>query len=94
MHSSLRKISTLPDDTNIYCGHEYTLVSQSTFILQQFILCIFSDFFKMCWQTHINEWFSQSNSKFAMSIEPGNEALKSYASHLAHLRNKGVPTVT
>ncbi|KAM7465271.1 hypothetical protein LguiB_012833 [Lonicera macranthoides] len=59
MHSSLKKISTLPDDTNIYCGHEYTL----------------------------------SNSKFAMSIEPGNEALKSYASHLAHLRNKGVPTI-
>ncbi|CAK7322650.1 unnamed protein product [Dovyalis caffra] len=25
MHSSLKKIVLLPDDTNIYCGHEYTL---------------------------------------------------------------------
>ncbi|KAK6146321.1 hypothetical protein DH2020_020190 [Rehmannia glutinosa] len=58
MLSSLRKITSLPDDTNIYCGHEYTL----------------------------------SNSKFALSIELGNEELKSYATHVAHLRNKGLPT--
>jgi hydroxyacylglutathione hydrolase len=59
MHSSLTKISALPDDTNIYCGHEYTL----------------------------------SNSKFAMSIEPSNEELKSYALQIAQLRDKGVPTI-
>ncbi|XP_042027817.1 probable hydroxyacylglutathione hydrolase 2, chloroplastic [Salvia splendens] len=59
MLSSLRKIVALPDDTNIYCGHEYTL----------------------------------SNSKFALSIEPQNEELKSYASLIAHLRNKGLPTI-
>ncbi|KAJ6991460.1 hypothetical protein NC653_019596 [Populus alba x Populus x berolinensis] len=60
MHSSLRKIVSLPDDTNIYCGHEYTL----------------------------------SNSKFALSIEPNNEALQSYAAHIAHLRSKSLPTVS
>lgn len=27
MLSSLKKITSLPDDTNIFCGHEYTLVS-------------------------------------------------------------------
>ncbi|KAM1037058.1 hypothetical protein FF1_031971 [Malus domestica] len=59
MHSSLTKITSLPDDTDIYCGHEYTL----------------------------------SNSKFALSIEPENEALQSYAAHVIHLRNKGMPTV-
>ncbi|GMP78675.1 hypothetical protein CsSME_00034520 [Camellia sinensis var. sinensis] len=59
MFSSLKKLASLPDDTSVYCGHEYTL----------------------------------SNSKFALSIEPGNEALKSYAAHVAHLRNKGLPTV-
>ncbi|KAK4566606.1 hypothetical protein RGQ29_002750 [Quercus rubra] len=59
MLSSLKKITALPDDTNIYCGHEYTL----------------------------------SNSKFALSIEPKNEALKSYASHVAHLRSKGLATI-
>ncbi|XP_020085875.1 probable hydroxyacylglutathione hydrolase 2, chloroplastic [Ananas comosus] len=32
MLSSLRKIMSLPDDTNIYCGHEYTL-SNSKFAL-------------------------------------------------------------
>ncbi|XAR71110.1 Hydroxyacylglutathione hydrolase [Bertholletia excelsa] len=59
MLSSLEKIMSLPDDTSIYCGHEYTL----------------------------------SNSKFALSIEPSNRALQSYASQVAHLRNKGLPTI-
>ncbi|OMP11755.1 Beta-lactamase-like protein [Corchorus capsularis] len=59
MFSSLQKILSLPDDTNIYCGHEYTL----------------------------------SNSKFALSIEPKNEALQAYAAQVAHLRNKGLPTI-
>ncbi|XP_043706520.1 hydroxyacylglutathione hydrolase 2, mitochondrial-like [Telopea speciosissima] len=59
MLSSLSKIMSLADDTNIYCGHEYTL----------------------------------SNSKFALSIDPNNEALQSYATHVAHLRSKGLPTV-
>lgn len=59
MLSSLKKIMALPDDTNIYCGHEYTL----------------------------------SNAKFALSIEPENEALQSYAAHVAHLRNKNLPTI-
>ncbi|XP_057997964.1 hydroxyacylglutathione hydrolase 2, mitochondrial [Hevea brasiliensis] len=59
MHSSLRKITSLPDDTNIYCGHEYTL----------------------------------RNSKFALSIEPNNKALHSYAAHVAHLRSKNLPTI-
>ncbi|XP_022980059.1 probable hydroxyacylglutathione hydrolase 2, chloroplastic [Cucurbita maxima] len=59
MLSSLKKITSLPDDTNIFCGHEYTL----------------------------------SNSKFAMSIEPKNEALKSYATQVANLRSKGLPTI-
>ncbi|KAI5582984.1 hypothetical protein POPTR_007G131300v4 [Populus trichocarpa] len=59
MLSSLKKIVSLPDDTNIYCGHEYTL----------------------------------SNSKFALSIEPNNEALQSYAAHIAHLRSKSLPTI-
>ncbi|VFQ70713.1 unnamed protein product [Cuscuta campestris] len=59
MLSSLRKIMLLPNDTNIYCGHEYT-------------------------------W---SNSKFALSIEPGNEELQSYALQVANLRKKGLPTI-
>ncbi|KAM6584759.1 hypothetical protein CsatB_011761 [Cannabis sativa] len=56
MLSSIRKITSLPDDTNVYCGHKYTL----------------------------------SNSKFALSIEPENEALQSYATHVAHLCNKSL----
>ncbi|GAA0176183.1 hypothetical protein LIER_29223 [Lithospermum erythrorhizon] len=59
MFASLKKITSLPDDTNVYCGHEYTL----------------------------------SNSKFALSIEPGNRDLLSYAAHVSHLRNKGFPTI-
>ncbi|KAK1294927.1 putative hydroxyacylglutathione hydrolase 2, chloroplast [Acorus calamus] len=59
MLSSLNRITSLPDDTKIYCGHEYTL----------------------------------SNSKFALSIEPKNKALQTYASQVADLRKKGQPTV-
>ncbi|CAH8362683.1 unnamed protein product [Eruca vesicaria subsp. sativa] len=35
----------------------------------------------------------KSNSKFALSIEPNNEVLKSYAAHVAELRNKKLPTI-
>ncbi|KAH1224680.1 putative hydroxyacylglutathione hydrolase 2, chloroplastic [Glycine max] len=59
MLSSLKRIMSLPDDTSIYCGHEYT----------------------------------SSNSKFALSIEPENKELQSYAAHVANLRNKGLPTI-
>nr|ACU18557.1 unknown [Glycine max] len=59
MLSSLKKIMSLPDNTNIYCGHEYTL----------------------------------NNTKFALSIEPENEELQSYAAQVAYLRSKGLPTI-
>ncbi|KAG6533239.1 hypothetical protein ZIOFF_007105 [Zingiber officinale] len=59
MLSSLHKITSLPDETIVYCGHEYT----------------------------------QSNSKFALSIEPNNEALQEYAAHVAQLRSKRLPTI-
>lgn len=35
----------------------------------------------------------QSNAKFALSIEPKNEALQAYAAHVSNLRNRGLPTV-
>ncbi|KAE8729743.1 Hydroxyacylglutathione hydrolase 1 [Hibiscus syriacus] len=59
MLSSLQRIMSLPDETNVYCGYEYTL----------------------------------SNTKFALSIEPKNDALQAYATHVSHLRNKELPTI-
>ncbi|KAG0476702.1 hypothetical protein HPP92_013543 [Vanilla planifolia] len=59
MLASLQKIMSLPDDTSIYCGHEYTL----------------------------------SNSKFALSIEPRNKVLAEYATQVARLRQKNLPTI-
>ncbi|CAN1160825.1 Hydroxyacylglutathione hydrolase 1, mitochondrial [Linum perenne] len=35
----------------------------------------------------------ESNSKFALSIEPNNESLESYAAQVAHLRSKSLPTI-
>lgn len=35
----------------------------------------------------------QSNSKFALSVEPANEVLQSYAAYVAELRDKKLPTV-
>ncbi len=59
MWTSLSKLMTLPDDTKIYCGHEYT----------------------------------ESNGRFALTLEPGNQALKARMAQVAAARAAGKPTV-
>jgi hydroxyacylglutathione hydrolase len=59
MWASLSKLAALPDDTRVYCGHEYT----------------------------------QSNARFALTMEPDNAALKSYAAEVDRLRAEGKPTI-
>jgi len=59
MVSSLAKFMALPDQTQIFCAHEYT----------------------------------QANGRFAISIEPGNEALQSRMIEVDSLRLAGKPTV-
>jgi hydroxyacylglutathione hydrolase len=59
MWNSISKIAALPGDTNIYCGHEYTL----------------------------------NNARFAMTIEPGNEALQARVAEVEALRASGKPTL-
>ena len=59
MWQSLSKLMKLPDDTKIWCGHEYT----------------------------------QSNGRFALSIEPGNQTLKARMDEVNALRAAGKPTV-
>jgi hydroxyacylglutathione hydrolase len=59
MHASLKKLMALPDNTKVYCGHEYT----------------------------------ESNLRFAMSIEPKNPKLASRFERVQGLRSRGTPTV-
>ena len=59
MWSSLGKIAAWPDDTRIYCAHEYTA----------------------------------ANARFALSVDPDNEALRSRAREIERLRAAGEPTV-
>jgi hydroxyacylglutathione hydrolase len=59
MWESVSKIAALPDDTRVYCGHEYTL----------------------------------SNGRFALTIEPENEALKKRVADVESLRAAGKPTL-
>ncbi len=59
MWSSLSKLRAWPDDTVIYCAHEYT----------------------------------QSNARFALSVDPTNEALQSYAAEVEAKRADDKPTV-
>jgi hydroxyacylglutathione hydrolase len=59
MWSSLSKLAKLPDETRIYCGHEYT----------------------------------QSNGRFALTLEPGNADLKKRMEGVVAARAKGEPTV-
>ena len=59
MWASLQKILAWPDDTLIYCAHEYT----------------------------------QANARFALSVEPGNEALEERTREVERLRSRNAPTV-
>ncbi|MEE9253969.1 MAG: hydroxyacylglutathione hydrolase [Pseudomonadales bacterium] len=59
MWSSLEKLIALPDDTVVYCAHEYT----------------------------------QSNARFAVTVEPGNEELLERAEEIDRLRKEGIPTI-
>jgi hydroxyacylglutathione hydrolase len=59
MWESLQKLAALPDDTTLYCAHEYT----------------------------------QSNARFAITIEPSNRALQARIGEIDTLRAAGKPTV-
>jgi hydroxyacylglutathione hydrolase len=59
MWTSLSKLMTLPDDTKVWCGHEYT----------------------------------QSNGRFALTLEPGNADLTARMDGVNAARAKGLATV-
>lgn len=56
---SLLKLRQLPDDTVVYCGHEYTL----------------------------------ANGRFAVTVDPGNAALKARLAHVEKTRAANKPTI-
>jgi hydroxyacylglutathione hydrolase len=59
MWNSLLKLRALPDETQIYCGHEYTV----------------------------------ANIRFALTIEPDNQALKARAAEVKRQVAAGAPTI-
>jgi len=59
MWSSLQKFDPIPDDTLVYCGHEYT----------------------------------QSNARFAVTVDPDNEVLQRRAAEVERLRDAGERTI-
>ena len=59
MFANMQRYATLPDETVIYCGHEYT----------------------------------QSNARFALSVEPDNANIAARAQEVEALRAAGEPTV-
>jgi hydroxyacylglutathione hydrolase len=59
LYASLQKLAALPDDTSVYCGHEYTL----------------------------------SNARFALTVDPTNEALRLRALEVENLRAAGKMTL-
>lgn len=58
MHRSVSQFSSLPPETLLHCGHEYT----------------------------------QSNARFALSVEPGNAALRRRSAEVDRLRAAGLMT--
>lgn len=59
MWTSLSKLMTLPDQTRIFCGHEYT----------------------------------ESNGRFALTLEPGNQALQRRMEEVRAMRGRKEPSV-
>jgi hydroxyacylglutathione hydrolase len=59
MWASLCRLRALPDETRVYCGHEYT----------------------------------ESNARFALTLDPGNSALQARAEEVRALRARDLPTV-
>jgi hydroxyacylglutathione hydrolase len=59
MRDSLQKLATLPEDTMVYCGHEYT----------------------------------ESNGRFALSVDPQNQNLIQRMTEIKDLRAAGKPTL-
>jgi hydroxyacylglutathione hydrolase len=59
MYAALQRLAALPDETRIYCGHEYTL----------------------------------ANGRFALTVEPGNEALVRRVAEVAAMRERGEVTL-
>jgi len=59
MWQAMEKLAALPDDTRVYCGHEYT----------------------------------QSNGRFALTIDTGNQDLARRMDEVAALRAAGKPTI-
>jgi hydroxyacylglutathione hydrolase len=59
MWEGVKRLRDLPDETLVYCGHEYT----------------------------------ESNARFALSIDPDNEALKARAAEVTALRKAARPTI-
>ena len=59
MWTSLQKLRALPDETHVYCAHEYT----------------------------------QANARFAVTVEPNNQALLERAAEIDRMRSAGKPTV-
>lgn len=59
MFANLRRLSALPEDTAVYCAHEYTL----------------------------------SNGRFALTVEPDNEALAARVAEVVAARDRGEATV-
>lgn len=59
MQHSLNKFKTLPDQTKVYCAHEYTA----------------------------------SNLAFSCAVEPENNAIKDYYSHVKELRKQSIATI-
>lgn len=59
MFGSMAAIAALPEDTQLYCAHEYTL----------------------------------SNARFAVTVEPDNQALLDYVEKAKKLREDDIPTV-
>ncbi len=59
MFGAMQRLAELPDETGVYCGHEYT----------------------------------QSNGRYALTVEPDNAALANRMAEVDALRARGEPTV-
>lgn len=96
MWNSLSKIIKLPDDTKARRedGNDSPRIEVRQPLAFSHICS--SEFRPRCAlasQVFCAHEYTQSNARFALTVEPNNEALKARAAEVAALRDKGQPTV-
>jgi len=92
MLDSLSKLAALPDETKVYCGHEYTLANirfARAVDPGNAVLAALPDETRV----YCGHEYTLANIRFARAVDPANAALAEREQRAQRLRDAGRPTL-